>query len=125
MIASVGDVIGCNTRDVTNQASAFKWHLCVCDQAHLHLFVNKRFYPGDYALTNLECEGLKFDSSYVSLAAVKQRGNFPKDSPVACQVSLEYLVGLFEHVKISRKLNEIDKAPVLEGLARKITALSA
>jgi hypothetical protein len=125
MRAEIGLVAGFRTKDVEDHDELFKWHLCVCDRTHQYLFVCGRQYEGDYQLTNLECSGLYYQVSYISMRAVLFRPKIPANARLGCRLPISYLRGLYEHIKASEVMSPINKQKVLPGLARKISENNA
>lgn len=116
----IGDVVGVVTPHVENHDKKFKWRLCVCDRQFLHLFVNERQYPDDFPITNLECSGLIYETSYVSLKTPKFRTTFPASAPRACSLSRDVLRRLYNHIVQSVVMSDVHKAMILPSLARAI-----
>jgi len=113
----VGEVYGFHTKNVIGKPEAFKHHLCVCDKTHQYLLVCSRQYPDDFPLSNLECEGLELDESYLSLSRVLFVPKVPKTAVLTCTVSKAYLTDLYAHVAGSQVLSQIDQQKILTGLA--------
>jgi hypothetical protein len=114
---TVGEVWGFHTRNVIGKAEAFKHHLCVCARTHQYLLVCSHQYPDDFPLSNLECDGLEHDESYLSLSRVLFVPKLPRTATLTCQVSKEYLAALCAHVALSQVLSPIDQQKILTGLA--------
>lgn len=112
----VGDVIGFVTSNVIAKDKAYKYHLCVCDKTCQYLLVNKRQFPDDYPLSNLECGGLERDESYVSISRVLFVPNIPKSADWVCRVSPAYLAELSAHVANSVVATPVDQLKILKGL---------
>ena len=125
MRAIVGLVVGFRTKDVENHDELFKWHLCVCDKTHQYLFVCGRKYDGDYDVTNLECEGLDYETSFISMRAVLFKPKLPNKPKFGCRLSPNYLRGLYTHIVATEAMSDINKCRILPGLARGVTENNA
>jgi hypothetical protein len=113
----VGEVVGFVTSNVLAKDKAYKFHLCVGDRTHQYLLVNSRQFPDDFPLTNLECDGLELDESYVSVSRVLFVPTVPKGARWICKVSPAYLSGLYAHAASSGVASVVDQMKILNGLA--------
>jgi hypothetical protein len=125
MRAAIGLVAGFKTKEVENHDELFKWHLCACDRTHQYLFICGRQYDGDYRITNLECRGLHYQFSYISMRAVLFNPRIPANAKLGCYLTVDFLRGLYCHIQASDVMSSINKQKVLPGLARKISGKNA
>lgn len=125
MRASVGLVVGFRTKNVENHDELFKWHLCACDKTHQYLFICRRQYDGDYGLTNIECNGLDYKVSFVSMRTVLFTPRLPSNAKFACQLPPSYLRGLYDHITITETMSAVNKQRILPGLAHGVTENNA
>jgi hypothetical protein len=123
MRAKTGLVIGFRTSDVENHDELFKWHLCVCDRTHQYLYICKRYYPQDYEITSLHCDGLDYEQSYISMRHVSFVPQLSPKHKFGCLLEANFLRGLYDHIANDRTdaMTPIQKRRVLPGLARKIS----
>jgi hypothetical protein len=121
MKAETGQVIGFWTEDVLNPSQdggSFKYHLCVDEEAGLHLFVCSRGFAYDYPLPQSRCSGLTEAMSYVSFSRVIRRQDIPKKHRIACRVTDDYLRELLDHLEDARTLSPNDRWAIVNGIAR-------
>lgn len=114
----VGRVIADQTRLGINPNTNYKYHLCVCGQNKLFLFINSRHYPEDFPLPKAECTGLRNPESYISVWRVLHIPSFTNSVRLIGSVSPAYLRALIDHVRTCTVARDAEKKQIIGGIER-------